>query len=253
MYNIAICDDSFTDTMRLQELILSNHKCPREIVIHRYSSGEELLSNMDLKFSLVFLDIQMPGIDGDKTAKVIRTRDDNLVLVFISGELYPSPENIKSKPFRYLIKQMSNKELGIEIADILKKMIENHKIPDVEGVVEGKNNKKILLKLKDVVYAERYKRKSRIYISLWAQQNYRIENEDIITINKKLEVLYKDWLSFGFACPHNSYVVNLYYVSGGSKCVLREVDKAINISRGKSQEFKRLKYLYIEGGISNDS
>lgn len=62
MYHIAICEDNEADPLILQDLLLKDSK-------REYSSGESLLIAMDeLWFSMIFLDMQMDGMDGEETA-----------------------------------------------------------------------------------------------------------------------------------------------------------------------------------------
>ena len=84
MFDIAVCDDSELDRNLLIEEIRKCEKYRETVRFHQYSSGKELLAAMELaRFSLIFLDIQMQGMDGERTAEEIRKMDDSVVLVFI--------------------------------------------------------------------------------------------------------------------------------------------------------------------------
>lgn len=65
MYNIAICDDSVVDMKHLRECICKHAEDIDYMQIYEYTSGEELLEAMgDIPFTLIFLDVQMEGMDG---------------------------------------------------------------------------------------------------------------------------------------------------------------------------------------------
>ena len=72
MVRIGICDDEqyMSDTIRV---MVSGFFLKRniEIIIMQFSSGEELL-NYDKQIDILFLDIQMKGIDGMETARKLR-------------------------------------------------------------------------------------------------------------------------------------------------------------------------------------
>ena len=74
MFDIAVCDDSELDRNLLSEEIRKCEKYRETVRFHQYSSGKELLAAMELaRFSLIFLDIQMHGMDGERTAEPVGT------------------------------------------------------------------------------------------------------------------------------------------------------------------------------------
>ena len=67
---IAICDDEVSMVQILEEKI---KKLLPDAVIDKYLSGDELIASGS-KPDILFLDIQMPGMDGMETAKMLRDR-----------------------------------------------------------------------------------------------------------------------------------------------------------------------------------
>ncbi len=65
---IAICDDEVSMVQILEEKI---KKLLPDAVIDKYLSGDELIASGS-KPDILFLDIQMPGMDGMETAKMLR-------------------------------------------------------------------------------------------------------------------------------------------------------------------------------------
>lgn len=89
MLQIGICDDMSDVRVKLHVLLdrlldAQNIQCQ----IFEFSSGEGLLSwyaKHGAELDLVFLDIEMGGINGMETAKALRERDESLQLVFVTG------------------------------------------------------------------------------------------------------------------------------------------------------------------------
>ncbi|MBQ4101051.1 MAG: response regulator, partial [Oscillospiraceae bacterium] len=78
---IAICDDE----KNIRELIgnkVRNMYPKAEIVF--FNSGEQLLLSTE-QIDILFLDIQMQGIDGMKTANELRKKDKNMILIFVTA------------------------------------------------------------------------------------------------------------------------------------------------------------------------
>lgn len=61
-----------------------NKKLLPDAVIDKYLSGDELIASGS-KPDILFLDIQMPGMDGMETAKVLRQDNENMILIFVTA------------------------------------------------------------------------------------------------------------------------------------------------------------------------
>ncbi len=89
MLRIGICDDSADVRVKLQALLerLLEHRGIQH-QFYAFSSGETLLKWMQKhtgELDLIFLDIEMDGINGMETAKQLRADDESLQLVFVTG------------------------------------------------------------------------------------------------------------------------------------------------------------------------
>ena len=72
---IAICDDEVSMVQILEEKI---KKLLPDAVIDKYLSGDELIASGS-KPDILFLDIQMPGMDGMETAKMKCMRQQGMM------------------------------------------------------------------------------------------------------------------------------------------------------------------------------
>ena len=89
MLRIGICDDNQDARMALcAELEGLLDARGAEYRCFEFSSGGGLLAWLEKhpgELDLVFLDIEMPGVDGMETARRLRQRDEGLQLVFVTG------------------------------------------------------------------------------------------------------------------------------------------------------------------------
>ena len=74
-----------------------------------YSSGEELICGYEEgnRFDLIYLDIEMKGIDGIETARWIREQHYHMILIYVSSYDTYLKQLFEVEPFRFLQKPVS--------------------------------------------------------------------------------------------------------------------------------------------------
>lgn len=244
MYTIGICDDCRNDIERLKTYIKGVDSCPTDILFYEYGDGEQLVRDIDRYHHLIFIDMQMPGMDGNETAKEIRKKNQDAVLVFCSGVVLPTTETFKAQPFRYLVKQAGKKAMQKEIKDILVQMVQKVQTPYLTVQYNGKIMR---IRIDGIIYISIYRKQSKIHIT--KEEKERIRGEDGIVYMKKLEDVKVELENYGFACAHKSYLVNFAYIIKKEKY---RIELAENIvlycSRSRDKEFTKsfLEYLKLK-------
>lgn len=196
---IAICDDE----KGIRELIGNKvrHVCP-EAEIRLFASGEELLL-AGSQADILFLDIQMQGRDGMETARELRKKGKDTLLIFVTaiedcvfqafdvGAFHYLVKPIDSQKFeevlRSAVQQWHSKELGEPRAEEKYVMVTNRGI-----------HSKVLLG--DIVYAEVFNRKVVIHKM----------DSDIEYYGKMSEL--ENVAGEDFFRTHRAYLVNFKYV-----------------------------------------
>ena len=104
---IAICDDEVSIVQILEEKI---KKLLPDAVIDKYLSGDELIASGS-KPDILFLDIQMPGMDGMETAKMLRQDNEDMILIFVTAAEEYVFQAFDVGAFHYLVKPFSDEKL----------------------------------------------------------------------------------------------------------------------------------------------
>lgn len=111
MFKIAICDDENLFTEELKELI-SGYMMEKGLIfeVDTYNSGEALveLGVGVVRYTIVFLDINMERIDGIKTAEMIRKVSREVFIVFVTAYVDYLLEGYRLDVVRYLLKGNAN-------------------------------------------------------------------------------------------------------------------------------------------------
>lgn len=128
MYRIGICDDDPVFIKYIKRLFC---EAQREIEFYEYLSGEALIQDMQVRetYDLLILDVQMPGMDGNETARNFRKQFPNTLLVFCSGVCMPTVESFEVTPYRYWLKEYTEERLQQEIAGVLDKIEKSKVMP----------------------------------------------------------------------------------------------------------------------------
>lgn len=227
MYAIGICDDDEIFIKYIRRLF---SETGQEIEFFEYLSGEELICDMQKRtmYDLLILDMQMPGMDGNKTAKEFRKQFPNTLLVFCSGVCAPTVESFETTPYRYWLKEYTEERMRQEIEDVLGKMKTSRVLPYIMG---RKENQIVKLSAEQIYYISIAKRGTVLHCE---------NTGDTYTSQKKLADFYEQLGDFGFAYAHNSYIVNLRHVTVvGTKELELVNGEKLTISRARVKEFKK--------------
>lgn len=115
MIRIAVCEDVRAELQIQAEMIQSIMlKLSKNIKIFAFRSGEELLCEIEASgnMDVIFLDVEMLGISGLETARIIREKDTRAVLIFISCHNQYYREMIDVQPYAFLDKPVSEEKLS---------------------------------------------------------------------------------------------------------------------------------------------
>ena len=196
---IAICDDE----KNIRELIgkkVTTLYPDADIIFCQ--SGEELLLS-EKHIDILFLDIKMAGRNGMETARELRKKGNNVILIFVTAVEEYVFRAFDVGAFHYIVKPIDD----AKFADVLQKAVDEvNSRNNKEQVSEERyvmiNNRGVHTKviLDEIVYAEVFNRKIVIH-----KMNETIEYYGKMS---DLEELAGD----NFFRPHRAYLINFKYV-----------------------------------------
>ena len=113
MFCIAVCEDDEAQLSEISELLreYGEGRAEIEIITRVFRDGDSLLKESEsLVFDLYLLDIIMPGgIDGIAAAKVLRARDADTPVIFLTSSADYALEAFNVSAFQYLLKPIDRK------------------------------------------------------------------------------------------------------------------------------------------------
>lgn len=219
---IAVCDDEKklrNDLCRLIETSLQLTGISYEI--QTYESGDSLLAGIgECEPQILFLDIEMPGLNGMETAKELRKRYNNTVIIFVTA--YPDFvfQGYEVHAFHYILKPYKEEK----IREVLEKALgEMERMEERCFLIEQKGTT-IRVPFKDIMYFKSEGRQIEV-VSGGRKERFYAKLAEI-----------EGELPDYFVRTHNRYLVNLNHVSRLEASQVRCGHENLPVSRAYKQE-----------------
>lgn len=232
MIHIAICDDETVMSEKIRVMASDFFRRKHiETAVFQFTSGEELL-NSDQKIDILFLDIQMNGIDGMEAARKLRSRKFQGFLIFINVLREMVFSSFEVQAYDYLVKPFDEKQFEKTMERLLVSM----QNASGANLLVQKGYESSIISFDDIVFCEIIDRK--IYLHLI--------NSKVIDYYDRIENLEKKLDGRFYKC-HRSFLINLKYLKGyKNKTAYMEGGKEIPVSRLRSKEFSRVILQYMK-------
>jgi two-component system LytT family response regulator len=231
----AICDDEVAFQLFLREKLESYYGM-LEIEIEVFCSGMSFIEKFrehPYEYQLIFMDIEMPGINGIETSKLIRNFNPSVPVIFLTSHREFALEGYEVAAFRFLEKPLQMEKLEKALNDYNQLWLQSGRF----SFQDGENT--VLVNWTDILYVH----SENVYIHVYMDQGKFL-------IRKRISEMENQMPKKIFFKPHRSYLINLGYVSSfdGRRITMKNSYK-IPVSRGKREELKAavLNYLRISG------
>ena len=201
MVKIAVCDDEYIFSELIAEKIETEmQKYDMLYKIDQYTSGLELLSQHEISpYDIIFLDIEMPGIDGFEAISQLRGIKSDTIVVYITGHsglVYPS---YQYRPFELITKKDFTTKIG-EIVELAIKELSDIRALNSYYVIARYGHSQLVYK-SHIIYAEAIHHGVKLH-SL----------DGIFKVRKALHQLSNELNSDYLTLCHRSYLVNVKHV-----------------------------------------
>ena len=233
MVRIAIVEDERELAQGLRELLL--RQAPEQhhsFDVSCFENAEDFLTVQRGRFDLVFLDIQMPGLNGLEAAAKLRETDRATVLIFVTSLAQYALEGYAVDAAGFLVKPVEEAALSLCLRRALRQL-------------EGRAVKKVMVSVEGVRH---YVPASEIYYVEVSNHQlvYHTSQGDYSTYDA-MSKLEKELDGQGFARCNSCYLVNLRHVSAVDRFTVNVHGTALQISHPKKKAFMEALNRYIGG------
>ncbi len=228
---IAVCDDNILFQEEIKNL-LYEYFGRLSVEIKLFSNGMEFLravQSISNPFDLVFMDIEMPGIDGLETSRQLRNENRDLFLIFLSSHTELAFDGYEVDAFRFLTKPVKRDKLWKALSDWEKSRLSE------ERICFNLGDRSQVLSWSEIQYIQ----SENVYVNV-------VTVSQRILVRMKMKELEKKMPESMFFKPHRSYLVNLKHILSFDSKKIRMADGLeVPLSRRHAAEFRNrmMKFL----------
>lgn len=230
---ILICDDDILMIEQLEKLIKSyfnekHIKCP-ELVC--FSDGESLLADEKEK-DILFLDVEMPGMNGIYIGNELKKRNKNIIIFMVTSYSQYLDDAMRFHVFRYLSKPVDKQRFVRNMEDA----IDLYNTMTVKIPVETKQGV-YTLPASSIIAVEAQGRKVIVHT----------QERDFQSIHTM-----QYWVSSlpgnSFFQTHRSFIINFKYINDFDRTLIHLANNQFHayLTKRKYSAFKEAYLLYLE-------
>lgn len=233
MYRIAIVEDEDAAVEKLTNMLqLYGKEHGQEFDIIRYKNAVIFLTNYQPNFDMIFMDIQMPHMDGMEAAQKLRKLDTQTLLVFVTNMAQMAIRGYEVEAFDFVVKPLHYDSLALKMDRILKSLARRQD----QNLVISSDGARILVSAHDIYYIEVFDHRLVFHTEKGDYSTYG-------AISKYAEQLEP----VGFFQCNKCYLVNLRYVKKVDKYVVTVKNDQLQISHPKKKAFLEALNNYFGG------
>ena len=219
---IGICDDEMAAVLQVEKIVKDYlERIKKEAQILLFQRGKELLEYTE-ELDVLFLDIEMPQLDGIEAGKIICKRNRNCKIIMATSRIERFKEAFKIDAFRFVTKSFSNSEIEEALQDALDTMI------GMEDMEFYKNRTMYKVQQRDIMYLKAYGSFVEVKVG-----NQILRRE--ISLSKLEELLDRDI----FYRINREILVNMFYIDSYKNDIIKMGTQTFKVARRRKKEFEK--------------
>ena len=242
MIKIAIIEDDIDCASELQAFI-TRYKIDNSLAIEtkRFTTADEFLECFSAgSYQMIFLDIEMPGTNGMEAAKIIRTKDNQTLLFFVTNLSQYALESYEVQAFNFMVKPLDYDNFVLKIDRAINR-------------IKNVSDQKLILTIREENHGgcfEKIINASEIkYVEVYNHLiTYHTTDGDFVTRDGSMKTVREKFSPYGFFMCDQSYLINLRFVTKINKEDCFVGNDKIKISRRRRNEFLSAIAEYISFG-----
>ena len=198
-----------------------------------FEDGAVIANGYQLGFDILFMDVEMPGLDGFATAEKIREVDPEVVLIFVTNMAQYAIRGYEVDALDYVLKPVNYYQFGTKLSRAIQR-VQRRKGGQVVLQLAGGGLQ--LLDTSEIFYLET---RSRMLYYHTAKGEF--------AVRASLQSAEKQLQQYHFVRCNQCYLVNLSYVRGVENDFALVQNDRLEISRRQRNAFLTAVASYVGG------
>ena len=227
----AIAEDDPAFRSQLNSF-LQQYACDKrlEITVSAFEEGQTLVSAYCPIFDVIFLDVEMPHLDGMSAAEKIRQKDSQVLLVFVTNVAHYAVKGYAVQALDYILKPLNYMSFSAKMDRIVKTL----QLRQEKSILLNSGSSMRRIPVSQILYVE----------VLRHQVVYHLADE-LITVRGSLKEAENLLEGCSFEKCNSCYLVNLRHVRGVREDAVIVGQEELQMSRAKKKDFMQAVAAYI--------
>ena len=237
MRNIAIVEDNDNDASLLESHIKQISETEKVAFnVQRFHSATEFLKDFKPIYSIILLDVEMPGMNGVEASVEIRKVDKTCSLIFVTNLIQYAQKGYEVDAVAYLIKPVQYFDFALKFKKAL----------DVYSLNENKD-----FTVKSTKGECRISTSKLIYVEVSRHRLYYHMVDEVLEVAGTISKAEEELRKFGFLKCNQCYLINPRFISRIHGFDITLGNETLLISRPRKKQFlEELANWY--SGANND-
>lgn len=195
---IGLCDDDSFFIREIRNRLLPFGTGEDSFHVSDFSSAEELIEHYKNggHFDILFIDIEMKGINGIEAAEIIRALSPRTIIIFVSSHSDYIFDAFRIEALHFLVKPVKDREFN----EVFHRALNKYRAVNASIVLkwESTRNK---IQIDKISFVEGYRRHLTVHTATG-------QYEAVGKISEMQEIL----SPHGFVRVHQGFIVNMHYI-----------------------------------------
>lgn len=230
--SLAVCDDEQTEVEQIRKT-LTGQSYPFILTVDVFYDGQSLLEQArQKKYNLVFLDIEMPHMNGFSLAEALRSSSEETEIVFVSSHEHLVYQSFSFRPFYFVRKAFLKEELPRVL----------HRFWQDAGQADK------VCEFRTATGVRKIDAARIIYMESLDHDLYIYHGGGVFSCRDQIGDREKELKDWGFVRIHRGYLVNCRYIRQleRSEVVLKDGRK-LSVSAGRKKAVRDALTTFLNG------
>lgn len=238
MISIAIIEDDKKAAEELQSILERFGQEEKEkFEITAFDSAVPFLTTYTKQFQLIFMDIDLPKLNGMDAVRKLREVDKDCMVIFVTSLAQYALKGYEVNAFDFILKPVNYYDFRLKMLRVMENLHE--KYAQDKRIFINNRYVKTTLCASEILYVEVVKH-SLLFHTV---------DKKVYTENKPMKWIQEELKGYPFALCNQCYLVNLKYVSQVENYNVYLGDISLLISHPRKKGFlSALNDYYLKGG-----